>query len=125
MVDVLGTFWWWLAFISTLMYWSYVNLRLQFGSTTRHIRSEIHWITAWVFSPIMFVDNTWQAVHDDAVGRTLYAMFMPILILIWWFVIVKDDTDDRWKKRRKKLASKVKQVAGKLVVVPVPQPSGA
>lgn len=34
----------------------------------------------------------------------------------------KDD-DDRWKRRREKLAGKVAEVGGKLVVVPVGEPS--
>lgn len=39
--------------------------------------------------------------------------------LIWIFILSKDlGDDDRWKRRRKKAAAKVKEVAGRLVVVP-------
>ena len=46
------------------------------------------------------------------------------LPIVWcsdllWFIFIRDiDDDDRWKKRRKKAAAKVKEVAGRLVVVP-------
>jgi hypothetical protein len=38
--------------------------------------------------------------------------------LACWFAY-KDDGDDRWKRRREKLAEKVAESGGKLVVVPV------
>ena len=50
------------------------------------------------------------------------------LPIIWgsdmlWYIFIRDiDDDDRWKKRRKKAAAKVKEMAGRLVVVPEPIP---
>lgn len=43
--------------------------------------------------------------------------------LAWiWIVSRVFKDDDRWKKRRKKAAAKVRELAGRLVVVPEPIP---
>lgn len=61
--------------------------------------------------------NYIAVTHDGILGRAfiliIYAAYMLMAIL---------DKNDRWKKRRKKLAAKIKEVAGRLVVVPIPVP---
>jgi hypothetical protein len=43
--------------------------------------------------------------------------------LLNWFAFKDIDNDDRWKRRKKKLTEKVKERAGRLVVVPAGQES--
>lgn len=54
--------------------------------------------------------------------------WLPIIwgVDLMWLHFIKDlGDDDRWKKRRQKVTAKVKEVAGRLVVVPelAPAPS--
>lgn len=55
----------------------------------------------------------------------LWNVITILLHGLYFWLCLKDNKDDRWKKRRKKAAEKVKQVGGKLVVVPVPVGSRA
>lgn len=52
-------------------------------------------------------------VRHDWVGAAFQSLLL-VYYLWWWHR--KDD--DRWKKRRRKLTEKIKEAAGRLVVVP-------
>jgi hypothetical protein len=77
----------------------------------------------------------WVEVHLAFPGMLLYwaltidglfdAICLVVNAWVWWDWCRNHDGDDRWKKRRKKAVAKVKQVAGRLIVVPIPAPSGA
>lgn len=61
----------------------------------------------------------------DNWGHSPLVVAFRIFLAVAWLKIARDiyrshDDDDYWKKKRKKLAAKVKQLAGRLVVVPVP-----
>lgn len=88
------------------------------SDAAREIKREIHPFVLYGAMPL-------KCLHD---GLTLYDT-PATLTLIWlidviWFWLIKNDSDkdDRWKKRRKKAAARVKEVAGRLIVVPVPEP---
>lgn len=107
--------------IATAEYWIYLLAKLWFPGHTRALRSELWWTTSFISAPIALLNGLWAAIQD-------FAWYDPIAlafnVLAWWFFIVKDnDKDDRWKKRRKKALARVKEVAGKLVVVPLPSPA--
>lgn len=64
------------------------------------------------------------AFQLDSWGAELAWADMPEGLQIFWAAVVlvcwaMNDGDDRWKRRRRKLAEKVGQLGGKLVVVPV------
>jgi membrane protein implicated in regulation of membrane protease activity len=63
----------------------------------------------------------WALTIDGLVD----AICLVVNSWVWWDWYRRHDGDDQWKKRRKKALAKIKQVAGKLVVVPVPSPSPA
>ena len=95
--------------------------KLWHPAGTRGFRSETWWITAHIVGPIDLLETVRLQVLDP--HWTGY-VFIPINVALWWFYIVKDkDRDDRWKKRRKKATAKIKEVAGRLVVVPLPNPA--
>lgn len=60
-----------------------------------------------------YLSETHNGWFWRSIALVIYAGYLLAAIL---------DKDDRWKKRRKKLLSKVKEVAGRLVVVPMPVP---
>jgi uncharacterized membrane protein len=49
--------------------------------------------------------------------------YFVVAAMIAWFIYI--DKDNHWRKRGKRLASKVKEVAGRLVIVAVPAPARA
>lgn len=63
------------------------------------------------------ITNSVYYIIDGGWGMAFYPIVMLCDLL--WFLFIKDlGDDDRWKKRRKKAVAKVKEVAGRLVVVP-------
>jgi hypothetical protein len=58
---------------------------------------------------------------NDSHHSLLYRCWIVLcqFVFEWWLWRIGKD-DDRWKKRRRKAAAKVKELGGKLVVVPVP-----
>lgn len=57
-------------------------------------------------------------------GGGIGAGLLTCLYLWIWYHHYKDrDDDDDWKRKKKELATKVKELAGKLVVVPAPAPA--
>ena len=107
---------------SSIEYLFYIIAKSWFARSTREIRAELWWMTAHITGPIFLLN------HLSEVFRGEWSWYDPIILtantLYWWFAVVKDkDKDDRWKKRRKKALAKVKEVAGKLVVVPLPSPA--
>lgn len=83
------------------------------------VRMELWWVEVHLAFPGML--GYWFITADS----TWDWLALAVNFWVWtdWYRNHKDD--DRWKKRRKKALSKVKQVAGKLVVVPIPAPAGA
>jgi len=73
---------------------------------------------ALVTIPITAVDDVALHPGDHSLLYRCYLLACYGFFEYWLYKLGKDD--DRWKKRRKKAAAKVKEVAGKLVVVPVP-----
>lgn len=67
------------------------------------------------------IDTFHELMSYDPFWDTLTLVFNSI----WFYLCLKDNKDDRWKRRKKKSLEKVKQLGGKLVVVPVPVGSGA
>lgn len=109
--------------LSQVEYLTYILAKSFFPRATRRLRSELWWTTAYVSGPIFLLSYLADMIRGDTI-LWLDSILWPVNVLVWWFSIVKDeDRDDRWKKRRKKVAEKVKEVAGKLVVVPVPSPT--
>ena len=108
----------WVAFGE---YFIYINAKSSFPAQSRGLRSELWWTTAFISAPLCLLSWMTGMVVD-------FDWWDPIIllinILIWWFWIVKDkDRDDRWKKRRKKAMAAIKEVGGKLVIVPLPHPA--
>ena len=79
---------------------------------------EIRPFTIWAAIPGLVIYNLWDR---DAASTAIWTFNW----LIAYFFHPGNDDDDRWKKRRKKVAAKVKEVGGKLIVVPIPAPSPA
>ncbi len=64
---------------------------------------------------VMHISATWGDPHPYNPGQ----MFSTgISLAYWWMVRNKKDDDDRWKRRRTKVTEAVRQVGGRLVVVP-------
>jgi hypothetical protein len=61
-------------------------------------------------------------VHDPVEAYPDAMWLLPLLWacdLLWVYWVRRDlGGDDRWKKRRKKAAARVREVAGRLVIVP-------
>ena len=78
------------------------------------------------FKPF-YLPSLYLSVFEGAVTHMSWGWNAAALLIglfnYWMFRDLHDD-DDRWKKRRKKLAEKVEQVGGKLVVV-VPRPAAS
>lgn len=81
------------------------------------IRRELWWVEVHLAYPLM---NVIWIIGINHWWDVLTSLINIWLNYDWW---KNHNHDDRWKKRRKKALSKVKQVAGKLVVVPVPTPA--
>jgi Flp pilus assembly protein TadB len=54
--------------------------------------------------------------HDP--WNVMRLFWTGVNLLIWW--LFRNRHDDRWNKRRRKLAEKVQQIGGKLVITPQP-----
>jgi hypothetical protein len=93
-------------------------IKMKEGAFTT-VRKELWWVEVHLAFPGMLgywlitANSTWDWVT------------LAINFWVWTDWYRHHDHDDRWKKRRKKALAKVKQVAGKLVVVPIPVPAGA
>lgn len=81
----------------------------------RTVRAELKPFMIYVIWPGLIVYN---GANHNWFGFFIWMVNLAMLIL-------EHDDDDRWKKRRKKALAKVKEQAGKLVVVPLPAPSAS
>lgn len=93
--------------------WTFVGWQL-FGSRRDWFQYKFLVETKLLFKITIVVK---MASYDLQQG-TKWIPFLWVLDLLWLWIIRQLDDDDRWKKRRKKAAAKVKEVAGRLVVVP-------
>lgn len=85
----------------------------------RELCHELKWSQLWVFIP----GDMFFAIYDEQIdGWTVYYFVLHVAYWIAWY-LHKDD--GRWKRRRKRAASAVKEVAGRLVVVPVLAPAAS
>lgn len=81
------------------------------------LRQELWWVEVHIAFPILILvflvtaDSFWDRIST------------MVNVMIWLDWLINHDDDDVWKKRRKKAVAKVKEVAGKLVVVPEPVPA--
>lgn len=109
-----------------LVYQMYVVL-LFFSPTSevsKRIRAELWWVVDHVCVPMQLLYMLRELVREvrhHAWGWIVWDVLVILVTFFVWIIIHNDkDKDDRWKKRRKKLAARVKQMGGKLVVVPIP-----
>lgn len=106
--------------ISSVCVWQFICYLWMkvFARTNDRARAFCHetwWVTFHIAGPIALVE--WWS---DGFGWTT---IFDVANTIIWILMYWDDHDDRWKKRRKKSLSKVKEVAGKLIVIPLPHPT--
>lgn len=120
--------WWYdLALsVGALIYQTYLVL-LFFSPTSevsKRIRAELWWIVDHVCVPMQLLYMLKDLLHQirhQSWGWIVWDVIVILMTFFVWIIIHNDkDKDDRWKKRRKKLAARVKQMGGKLVVVPIP-----
>lgn len=105
-------------FCSWIWCWYIINrILLHWSPFAMTINKELWWLVVHVAGPVVMA-----SYFINGLDKWDY-FFFPIILWMWWDIWKNDDHDDRWKKRRKKATSKVKVVAGKLVVVPRPQPA--
>lgn len=71
----------------------------------------------FVAGPVDVMDGASFLVFLDLLNAVLYTHFAFL-----WYKFWKNSDDDFWKKKRERLSGKIKEVAGKLVVVPEPVP---
>jgi len=102
--------------------WLIADLLAWRSERMRAIRAVLRPPYLWWFCPFLVVTNLREGLQGDEFG--------PVVAAVWavnWVIAYRsrhdDDDDDFWKKRRKKLAARVKELAGKLVVVPEPAAS--
>ena len=89
---------------------------------TSELYARLHPIGKYAGFPYMVAINLYSAAHASHWwSHSLFVLFAIWWTWIWWQH--RKPPDDRWKKRRKKALAKIKQVGGKLVVVPIPQPA--
>jgi hypothetical protein len=117
-METLGYIWGLVQGVGTLYWIAYFMVRFMSLAhpSLLALRKEMWWGMVYVAAPIANIGFWVEIDWWDYV-------FGPINLLLWWDIWKHDDHDDRWKKRRKKALAKVKQVAGRLVVVPIPHPT--
>lgn len=115
-----------IEFIAAMIYMLYSmawNFRIwAWNQKVKHATREIC-LELRVFALVAIPIDAWNYIattHDN-----IWIRAWLLLVYTVYEILAVRDKDDRWKKRRKKLASKVKEVAGRLVVVPMPVPVGA
>ena len=117
MVEAL-TFAWFVMFgVTTVYEWAMCAFAFLPGSTGHRMHEvayELRPFVLWFF-PINAFLLPILAPHFT-VGNTIYMVGN----LFWWYVAWRDK-DDRWKKRKAKVLARIREVAGRLVVVPLPQ----
>lgn len=106
---------------ASLEFLLYLTAKVWIPGASRGLRSELWWTTSFIAGPLHILSGLTHAIQD-------FDWYDPLLLVsnvaLWWIFVVKDDDrDDRWKKRRKKATAKIKEVSGRLVVVPVPHPT--
>lgn len=116
-----GIFWFifdTLAIWPTLLYYNMMSFK-----RTRPLRSALKPFCKYGTAPMTEV----SIFHDWMMGDSGWMRFFGVFLIlfygyIWWRIWHDDVDDDYWKKKRKKAAAKIKEVAGKLVVIPIPAP---
>lgn len=84
---------------------------------------ELWYLCHYFCVPVMILSLLGEIATSDTVWERVWGIVLTILYCFIWFIHRNDnDDDDRWKRRRKKSLAKVKQIGGKLVVVPIPVP---
>lgn len=71
----------------------------------------------FVAGPVEVVDENFHMLFLVLLNAVLYSRFAFL-----WYGFWKESDDDYWKKKRKRIAEKIKEVGGKLVVTPEPVP---
>ena len=114
-------FWAWMLWSWSFLFWLYRG-KDKDSSLYRFLAETKQAFKVLLVAKIGFYDP-WEFMIDDPLpGGSIWLSIVWLCDLLW-FVWIKDvDDDDRWKKRRKKAAAKVKEMAGRLVVVPEPIP---
>lgn len=107
-----------LTFLAWLLCSSWLSGYRRYGypvpDLARTIRREIHPFR-WALAVLNFVGGT--MAHGVSVGPGVGLA----LALLWCWVYRKDDDDDdRWKRRLDAATGYVREVAGRLTVVPEP-----
>lgn len=77
----------------------------------------------WLIRPVIGAYVVFLADHltRGKIGAATVDVLL-IALLLW---LDHSSDDDRWKRLRKRATARVKAVAGRLVVVPTPAPTGA
>lgn len=104
-------FWWWHGWI-----WVFLAWQIAYGMRPEGRIYDLLAETKTLFQ----ISTVFKMAITDPVFAEDALWVLPIYwaIDLLWLWITKNFGDDRWKKRRKKAAAKVKEVAGRLVVVP-------
>lgn len=99
-----------------LYFMAFIGTWFQANGPAEQIRRELWWVETRIAYPVVILIFAITAVNT-------YDRVMVGLNILFWILTCFHDHDDRWKKRRKKALSKVKLVAGRLIVVPLPNPA--
>jgi hypothetical protein len=105
----------WVAYLTaSLSVWLGSRTGRDVPELARTIRAELKPFALWLllaeYAPIIAAD------------ATLWNLLGLGFQLSLWLFYRRGDDDDLWKRRRKKLADKVAEVGGRLVLVPVTSP---
>lgn len=105
------------SMLATMIYgaWLLSALALATGYKTDRIRSVYHELKPfyWPLVVLMYLPDL---VHRELTFSTIWGVGWAI---VGWFAFRNVDDDDRWRRRHRKLKSRIKQLGGRLTVVPV------
>ncbi len=115
-------FWTALGTVSFYPTFFYILLMDFFPRKTKHIRAPMKPFVKYGTMPFTLVwmspDWVWEREAEARRVRAIGVVVVMVWSFIWLRIWFDDVDDDWWKKKRKKAASKIKQMFGRLVVVP-------
>ncbi len=113
-------FWLLLQTIGLWPTFAYLMLMDIFPDRSKHIRAPIKPFIRMGTAPLNLVSIVHEFIFgiDQWWGKAFGALIFLAWIQIWLRIWFDNVDDDWWKKKRKKAAAKIKQLAGRLVVVP-------
>lgn len=82
----------------------------------------IKWEIRPLYLPSIALQFVADFIHQDRhLNGWNFGAYGVALFMYWLLSKTDRDDDDRWKRRKQRLAEKVEELGGKLVVVPQPQ----